>query len=207
MSEETVVTDAPEVQGTEAAVETQSTETKETKVEETTEAKETSTDESLLGKTGEVAKEVPEKYEFNLPEGMEMDTVMVEKAEPLFKDLGLSQEQADKVVELYAGQIQTQAEAYQKTIEGWKDETIKTLGSTWQAELSVATRFIDKYGTEEVRTVLNDTGLGNHPEVVKMFIKAGKAFGNDSFPTGTNKNTPTDPERAARKMFPNTKYD
>ena len=71
----------------------------------------------------------------------------------------------------------------------------------------MANKFIDRFGNDNVREVLNDTGLGNHPEVVAMFINAGKHFSDDKFVAGKNEKQTSDPERMARKLFPNTKYD
>lgn len=175
-----------------------SEESKEEKTEEPSDEK----DESLLGKE---STEVPEEYEFQV-EGMELDKKMVERFTPLFKDMKLTQPQAQKLVDLYADQIRAQGEEYQQTIEGWKNDTIKSLGKDYQSQLSVANKFIDRFGNDKVRSVLNDTGLGNHPEVVSMFINAGKHFSDDKFVAGDNTKTVSDPEMLARKMFPNTNY-
>ena len=43
----------------------------------------------------------PEKYEdFKLPEGMEVNTDLLDKATPVFKELNLTQDQAQKMVDL-----------------------------------------------------------------------------------------------------------
>ena len=141
-----------------------------------------------------------------MPEGMETDNLALEEAVPLFKDLNLPQEQAQKLVDFYASRVGAQAKEYNKVVDGWKEETLKVLGDDSEEGLSVANKFIDKFGNEKVREVLKETGLGNHPEVVQMFVKAGKTFASDGFVAGDKKNQPTDPESIARRMFPNTKY-
>ncbi|MEI6907818.1 peptidase, partial [Klebsiella pneumoniae] len=40
------------------------------------------------------------------------------------------------------------------------------------------------FGTPELKEYLNGTGLGNHPELVKAFIKVGKAMSEDGMVTG-----------------------
>ena len=64
-------------------------------------------EEVKLGPDGKpiVASVVPEKYEFKLPEGMTLDSAKMAIVEPLFKELGLSQESAQKLVDY---QIQAQ---------------------------------------------------------------------------------------------------
>ena len=74
----------------------------------------------------EPAPEIPEKYEFNMPEGMEVDQSLADEALPVFKELGLSQEQADKLTGLMVAKAerdsQVMADAYQKQISDWATE-------------------------------------------------------------------------------------
>jgi hypothetical protein len=53
--------------------------------------------------------------------------------------------------------------------------------------------------------MLNQTGLGNHPEVVRFCAKAGRAVSEDKVVTGGNQHqfTPTQP-RVAR-LYPSSK--
>lgn len=159
----------------------------------TTEAGEQPGEGTLLGgeENGENTNVAPENYEaFNIPEGMEMDTALVEEISPVLKEVGLSQENAQKLVNVYAPYVQQQIEAQQaavvsdwnKQVEDWKAETTKELGATFKEDLSIAGKFIDKFGSPELRNVLNKTGLGNHIEIVKAFRNAGKAISEDSFP-------------------------
>jgi len=73
---------------------------------------------------------VPEKYEFKIPDGMEMDSELLKEAEPMFKELGLSQAKAQKVIDLYAQKVmpaflKKQADAWEAQKDGWK-ESVKT---------------------------------------------------------------------------------
>ena len=45
---------------------------------------------------------------------------------------------------------------------------------------------LDLFGTPELKTYLNDTGLGNHPDLVKAFVKIGKAMSEDGMVDGSN---------------------
>jgi len=179
----------------ETKVEADATVAEETEVEDTAEdtllgGKETDETEEESEESTETKKEVtPEKYEYKLPEGMELDTSLAEKVDPLFKEIGLSQEQAQKLVDVYAPYIKEQSEAankqqlegYKQTVEGWKAETLKELGTESEAKLAKVSKVIDKFGTPKLREVLNDTGLGNHPELVRAFLKLGEVISEDSF--------------------------
>jgi hypothetical protein len=49
----------------------------------------------------------------------------------------------------------------------------------------VAKKALDAFGTTELRSLLNESGLGNHPEVIRFMFRAGKAISEDSMVTGT----------------------
>lgn len=136
----------------------------------------------------------PEKYDFKPAEGQELDTAALEQFEPIARELNLSNEQAQKMVDLYGTKIlpmvqQQQAEAWQKTTEQWaadvkSDKEIG--GDKLTANLSAAQRALDQFGTPELKEYLEGTGLGNHPELVKAFIKIGKAMSEDGMVDGSN---------------------
>lgn len=136
----------------------------------------------------------PEKYEFKPAEGQELDTAALEQFEPIARELNLTNEQAQKMVDLYGTKImpmvqQQQAEAWQKTTEQWAadvkaDKEIG--GDKLTANLSSAQRALDLFGTPELKEYLEGTGLGNHPELVKTFIKIGKAMSEDGMVDGSN---------------------
>lgn len=136
----------------------------------------------------------PEKYEFKPTEGQELDSAALEQFEPIARELNLSNEQAQKMVDLYGTKIlpmvqQKQAEAWQAQTEQWAadvkaDKEIG--GDKLTANLSAAQRALDLFGTPELKTYLNDTGLGNHPDLVKAFVKIGKAMSEDGMVDGSN---------------------
>lgn len=159
-------------------------------------------------------KVVPEKYEVKLPEGLTLDQNLMDKMTPVFKKHSLTQEVVQELADVYAPEINTMMEnqraqavaEFQKTVSEWKDQTVKELGAEHAKELSHAAKFIDKFGGPELRSVLNDTGLGNHPILVKAFIAAGKAIGNDSFPDSSKKGVVLDTDEAkAATLFPSQK--
>lgn len=135
----------------------------------------------------------PEKYEFTAGEGVELDTEALKDFEPVARDLNLTNEQAQKLVDAYpkilAGVQQRQAEAWQAQTEQWAadvkaDKEIG--GDKLTANLSAAQRALDQFGTPELKEYLNTTGLGNHPDLVKTFVKIGKAMSEDGMVDGSN---------------------
>ncbi|WP_154058962.1 peptidase, partial [Pseudescherichia vulneris] len=134
----------------------------------------------------------PEKYEFKTTEGQELDTAALEQFEPIARELNLTNEQAQKMVDLYGTQIlpmvqKQQAEAWQKTTEQWAadvkaDKEIG--GDKLTANIGVAQRALETFGTPDLKEYLNASGLGNHPELIKVFVKVGKAMSEDGMVTG-----------------------
>jgi hypothetical protein len=96
-----------------------------------------------------------------------------------------------------------QAEAHAQLVETWTEQvkTDKEIGGDkLDQNLGIARKAIDTFGSPELKALLNSTGLGNHPEVVKLAFKVGKAISEDRFVTGSPKGAETD---MAKKLFPN----
>ncbi|WP_182409142.1 peptidase [Klebsiella michiganensis] len=134
----------------------------------------------------------PEKYEFKPAEGLELDTSALEQFEPIARELNLTNEQAQKMVDLYGTKImpmvqKRQSEVWQKTTEQWAAEVKADKeigGDKLTANLSAAQRALEQFGDPELKEYLDSTGLGNHPALVKAFIKVGKAMSEDKVVTG-----------------------
>lgn len=146
--------------------------------------------------------QVPESYEFAMPEGVQLDKTAADEFTAIAKELKLDQATAQKVADVGAKMAQRQAEAHVKLVETWTEavKSDKEIGGDKLAEnLSVARKALEAFGTPELKDVLNMTGFGNHPEVVKAFYKIGKAISEDRFVTGGAKGAETD---IAKRMFP-----
>ena len=146
---------------------------------------------------------VPESYEFTMPEGVAVDKTAAEEFTAIAKELKLDQASAQKVADIGAKMAQRQAEAHATLVESWVEQTKADKdigGDKLQENLAVARKAIDAFGTPELKDVLNATGFGNHPAVIKAFYKAGMAISGDRFVSGSPKGPETD---MAKKMFPN----
>ena len=204
--------------------------TTETTAAETTTATETATTETstLLGvtqektettdttKTGEEqapdkdAKPAgaPEKYEFTPPEGMELDPVALGKFEPIARELNLDQEQANKLVGIYAELAKGHNEAWAKTQEDWRASVTTDQefgGEKLETTLRDANLALTKFAQPADIAEIKALGLANCPPLVKLLARAGALMGEDKIFNGNG--TPeanTEAARAAR-MFPSSK--
>lgn len=151
----------------------------------------------------ETKVEAPEAYELKMPEGVELDKAAADEFTAIAKELKLSAADAQKVADVGAKMAQRQVEAHAKLVESWTEsvKTDKEIGGDKLAEnLGVARKAIDAFGSDSFKALLNQSGLGNHPEVVKFAYKVGKAISEDRFVTGGAKGAETD---TAKKLFPN----
>jgi hypothetical protein len=143
-----------------------------------------------------------ERFEFAMPEGISLDETAAEEWQGLAKELGLDQERAQKVVDIAASMVARQQEAQAQLVTSWVEQakTDKEIGGDKLAEnLGIARKALERFGTPELRDVLNMTGLGSHPEIIRAFYKAGKAISEDGFVVGAPKGPATD---MAKIMFP-----
>lgn len=147
----------------------------------------------------------PEKYEFTAPEGQAFDNNVVSQFSEVAKELNLPQDAAQKILDKMAPVIQArQDESLQAVRSEWENtsKADKEFGGDKLAEnLAVAKRAMDQFGTPELRELLNTTGLGNHPEVIRVLYRAGLAISEDGFAGGRGGNTA---KADARRLYPNS---
>lgn len=135
---------------------------------------------------------IPEKYELTLPEGMEaLDEALLGEATPILQELKLDNEGASKLLPLAQQLMQRGADASAAANEAqfnalkadWLNETKNDAtigGDNFKASLSKAAKGLDAMGFPEghpFRAVLNDTGLGNHPDMIRTFVRVGELIG------------------------------
>lgn len=154
---------------------------------------------------------VPEKYEFKAPVGVELDSELTGELSALAKEAKLPQAQAQKFADLGAKLMQKQSTALQAAIEkvqsGWIEATKadKEIGGAGlEQNLAIAKKALDAFGGPELVKALNETGLGNHPEFIRAFVKIGKAISEDKLVTG--KTGTITPDSASVFSYPNSKH-
>ena len=134
------------------------------------------------------AKAAPETYEFKAPEGRVFDSEVIAEYSKVAKELNLSQEAAQRVLDAVGPKLaERQAAQIEAVRNGWADNSKadKEFGGDKLTEnLGVAKKALDQFGTAELRSLLNESGLGNHPEVIRFMYRAGKAISEDRIVTG-----------------------
>ena len=79
-------------------------------------------------------------------------------------------------------QAKQQAHEKQEQVRVWAQETRALYD---EEEISRAVRAADAFGGPELRQLLEETGLGNHPAIVRTFAAVGKRIAEDISVVGT----------------------
>lgn len=166
------------------------------------------------GKTADKPAEsaAPAEYtDFKVPEGVVIDAAALTEFKDTAKELGLTQEQAQKVADLGTKQAQSfaaqLAQSQKDAAAQWATETTsdKEIGGDALPEnLAIAKKALDTYGTPALKALLVKSGLGNHPEIIRTFVKVGKTISEDKFVSGSAGKKAADTP-IANRIYPNQK--
>jgi hypothetical protein len=166
------------------------------------------------GNTGETQTTLgaPESYEFKPVENVNLDPGVIDAFAEVAKELDLSQAAAEKVLNKMAPVLAERSAAQiQQAQQQWVESSIKDKefgGEKLQENLAVAKKAMDAFATPELKQLLNESGLGNHPEVIRMMYRAGKAISEDGYVgpsqgAGSAKGSPKDFNSAAAALYSN----
>jgi hypothetical protein len=170
----------------------------------------------------------PEAYTaFTAPDGYTLDPKTIEAATPIFKELGLTQDQAQRLVAFHSEQMIAAAKG--------PEETYTAMRTDWQAKVKSDPDMAkavngDKTGLDAVKLdigralnalgdaqlasdfkeAMNLTGVGDHPAFVKAmwklssFVTEGKhVSGTNPSPHGQNDPSKAKPATGAHALYPN----
>lgn len=139
----------------------------------------------------------PEAYELTAPEGMTLDTETLAEADPVFRELGLNNEQAQQLVPIaakFGERIAAQAADAANTAilnevtaqrKAWVADAKadpEIGGANWDATTELSAKALDALGYTKgspFRNFLSESGLGNHPEMIRAFRKVGEIVSED----------------------------
>jgi chemotaxis protein histidine kinase CheA len=141
--------------------------------------------ETKPGEKPEAAK-APESYDLKLADDSPLDQADVDAVAETAKQLGLTQKQAETLLERQAEAVsayqQRQVAAHQEQTVKWVDDVRadpEIGGDKFDASVNHARAALDAFGTPEFKQALNDSGFGNHPMLVKFCARVGAAIGED----------------------------
>ena len=173
------------------------------------------------GETKEVLKAgdeppagAPETYELKAPEGHpELDKVVLDPFQAAVRKLNLSNEGAQSILDEVLPALEAQrTEVMQAARTEWvkTTQTDKQLGGeNLKQNLTVANRGLERFGSPALVQFLTDSGLAEHPEIIRLCFNAGSQISEDKGPvkagsgeTGTEVDV-NDPDYVLSKLYPN----
>lgn len=127
--------------------------------------------------------ENPEGYDLDgiVPESYNRD--LVEAFKQKAYENGMSKESARKMAEWYKEVEMKHYEAMQKAKQLQADQQVlelkKEFGVRFDEEVKNARKALDAYTDKSFRQYMDESGLGNHPALVKAFAKIGRELAED----------------------------
>lgn len=161
---------------------------------------------------GEGGTPDPINYEFTMPEGVELDKGLADAATPVLQKYGVSQEDAQALVDAMVSSQnagaesaqQAAQEAFNDQLEKWATE-LKTDadvgGDAFEENTGIARRAIDKFGSDELREIMDTTGIGNNPAMFKFALAVGKHLVEDQ--PGSASGAPRKETSREERLYPN----
>lgn len=129
----------------------------------------------------------PEKYDLKLPDGTPLDSSEIEKTADYARERGLSNDAAQELLRRDHEAVMGYIDRAKEQVAQWASQAQADKeigGDAFAGNVETAKRFFDRFGSPALKKALNDTGLGNHPELIRLGLKAGKAMADDSFVKG-----------------------
>lgn len=104
------------------------------------------------------------------------------------KKQGLSNDQAKELLEreekLLGDYKSTLEQEHDARVKQWEEEVKndKEIGlDNFKKNVAQVDELLKKYSSDEFRKALSETGFGNHPELVRTFVKISEAMADDTF--------------------------
>lgn len=146
----------------------------------------------------------PETYEFENADNA--DPAILDAYKGVAKELNLTQKQAQQMLDTVTKAADERAQAQRdEAISEWQESARKDKeygGKNFDESLGTAKTAYEQFASDELKTLLDNSGLGNHPEVIRLFYRVGKAIGEDAFVDGVAKKPQGADQSVAQRMYP-----
>lgn len=141
--------------------------------------------------------ESADKYEFQRPEDVKWD----ESREKAFLErahaMGLNNKQVQEL-------ISWDGELAKNSMNAFKESSVAALKEEWgdgyDKNIAAAQRAINSLGDDELKSFLDETGMGNHPVMIKFANKIGQLMSEDKAEGDGGNSLSMDPSTAKQKI-------
>ena len=152
---------------------------------------------------------VPEKhtdYKYKLPDGItekDIDAKRIDVWREKLHKANVPASTAERLLDEVIGESFAMEAEITKRTEQWGNSLKQVFGDKYDSEVNFARLALSQLGDEakELKTLLSETGLGNHPALVKLLSNYGKTLQQDSNSGGRGNGTFTGtPEQALAEL-------
>lgn len=156
---------------------------------------------------GEALTGAPEAYvDFTMPEGVALDADAAGDLKALAKDMNLSQAGAQRLADLGASMAAKWTAGLEAQFQANVTAMVETAradpeigGEKYDETRATANAARDVVGTPALAKLLADTGLENHPDVIRMFAKIAPLVSEDKHMPAGHVASPAD---SLARMYP-----
>ena len=131
--------------------------------------------------------ESAEKYELKMPqmpEGQKVDEKLVTNFKTWAHEAGLHPRQAQRLLDRYTAAQAQMVTEYNESMTNGVAELKKEWGANFDKNTALAVKAVNELGDDDLKALLDSTGLGNHPVLIKFFAGLGEQIGEDTIVVG-----------------------
>ena len=161
----------------------------------------------------EAGKNTPVEYtDFTLPDGVVPDEQKLAEFKSLASEAGLTQEQAQKLIDTHAATLKSVNDAntqrWYDTQREWQATVMKDPeigGKNFDDMKTTIASAIDVVGGKDaaaIRQAFDYTGAGNNPDVIRFLYRLGKSIGEGGSVDGGKPAAVEKPKSAAETLYP-----
>jgi|6_EtaG_2_1085325.scaffolds.fasta_scaffold04753_7 hypothetical protein len=125
----------------------------------------------------------PDEYsDFEVPESYSINEETLSDYQQWAKENNLTQEQAQAGVNMVTKMRENEVSQWVEQQKAWVSQAktdTEIGGDDFNKNVSTAVKARDSFGTAEFSTMLDVSGLGNHPEMIRFLNRVGKAISED----------------------------
>lgn len=146
-----------------------------------------------------------DKYELALPQDAKVDPNMLKGFKDLAHKAGILPSQAEQLVAWFQGEQTNGMKAYQDSQVAQVEKGLTDLKAEWgqgyDKKVQQAHLAVREFGDEKLGEYLDKTGIGNDPQLIRLFAKIGESLGEDKL-KGANgaQNFGKTPDEASREI-------
>jgi hypothetical protein len=133
------------------------------------------------------------EFKINAPDDFILPATHLEDVTSFAKEHKIDVATAEKILarenNLVKEVLSEQEKAHTQNIQTWINEAKADQeigGEKLKESAEMSRRALKSFGSEGLEKILNETGYGNHPEVLRIFSRIGRVMANDKMVKGGN---------------------